>query len=103
MGTNYSTAFGPHPLVSPAPGDLAVFSAAHLQCPHETFLILQSRVFDEKDGSTIMFIDGEHSTAYAKVAGVEARRVKGEGNVFLAPNGVPLLRIEQVEFSMQLP
>ena len=67
MGTNYSTAFGPYPLVGQEPGTLSVFSEPHLSCPHEMLLVLPSRVFEQKDEATIMFIDGAHSIPYAKV------------------------------------
>ena len=43
MGSNYSTAFGPYPLVAQAPGALHVLGSPYLSCPHDLHLVVQVR------------------------------------------------------------
>ena len=43
MGSNYSTAFGPYPLVAQAPGALCVLGSPYLSCPHHLHLVVQVR------------------------------------------------------------
>ena len=96
MGTNYSTAFGPYPLVAQAPGQLDVLETPYLQCPHDLHLVVQSRLFEGKEDSVIMCMDEGTSVPYARVQGSQTRRSRGEGNVIETPDGHALLSLVQV-------
>ena len=66
MGSDYSSLYGPLPLVPQAPGAVNVLQHPHLFHPHATHLVMKGKLFSMTDSSVVRHLDGRE---YVRVRG----------------------------------